>query len=396
VLSCAYLIKIEPKEYKTIGWTLWLAFNRGKPNSVWISALGYADDGSVCFGGVSALGLWQTNNKLTDGSPAGNYITVLTPDMSAVRYCSAIPGAGMAVIGNEDRQCWGVASGSVKGKPRALFFGGAVADEEVYGVKSKTPVKNALQDNFGGGWCDGYVVMLDLSKGTASAPVAPTAPQNAGPTRASFEIGAQGKNKNRQDAVPADGTVFYFNADFPKYVTVDAEVRDRARKFWPSFLCGKPDSGECIVKAGKLEPHFTVACNTIAQNKGSQDRRILGELVKNEQPPKLTFSLTALGPPKTQELTSIDKKGNPQARDIEYCEGQGTLELGSIKLNVSPRITFNYQGSKDGGVDSVRVNAWLKLTAKDLGLSALPPESEIDMRIGMSGTTQAAKPAKKK
>jgi hypothetical protein len=398
VLSCAYLIKIEPKEYKTIGWTLWLAFNRGKPNSVWISALGYADDGSVCFGGTSALGLWQTSNKLTDGTPAGNYITVLTPDMSAVRYCSAIPGAGMAVIGNDDRQCWGVASGSVKGKPRALFFGGAKADEEVYGVVSKTPVKNALQDNFGGGWCDGYVVMLDLSKGTVSTPVAPTAPQNAGPkpTRASFEIGAQGKNKNRQDTVPADGTVFYFNADVPKYVTVDAEVRDRAGKFWPSFLCGKPVSGECIVKAGKLEPQFSVACNTIAQNKGNQDRRILGELVKDEQPPKLTFSLTTLGPPKTQELTSIDKRGNPQARVVEYCEGQGTLELGATKLNVTPRITLNYQGSKDGGVDSVRINAWLKLTAKELGLNALPPDSEIDMRIGMSGTTQVAKPAKKK
>ncbi|MEI6232949.1 MAG: hypothetical protein WCT04_07850 [Planctomycetota bacterium] len=398
VLSCAYLIKIEPKEYKTIGWTLWLAFNRGKPNSIWISALGYADDGSVCFGGVSAQGLWQTSNKMTDGVPAGNYITVLTPDMSGVRYCSAIPGAGVTTIGNEERQCWGVASGSVNGKPRALFFGGAVADEEQYGVKSKTPVKNALQENFGGGWCDGYVVMLDLSKGAAPAQAATPANEkhDPKPTRASFEIGAQAKNRKRPDPIPADGTVFHFNADVPKYVTVDAEVRDRAGKFWPSFLSGKPVNGECVVKTAGLEPRFTVACNTIAQNKGDQSRRILGELVKNEQAPKFEFTLSALGPLKTQELSSVDKKGTAQTRTVEYFEGKGTLEFGAKKLDVAPRVTVGYRGPKEGGVDGVRLTAWLSLTAKELGLSALPPESEIDVRIGMSGTTLTANPAKKK
>ena len=398
VLSCAYLIKIEPKEYKATGWTLWLAFNRGKPNSIWISALGYADDGSVCFGGVSALGLWQTSNKMSDAVPAGNYISVLTPDMSGVRYCSAIPGSGVTTIGNDERQCWGVASGSVNGKPRALFFGGAVADEEQYGVKSKTPVKNAVQENFGGGWSDGYVVMLDLSKGTAPAQTTPPATEkhDAKPTRASFEIGAQVKNKKRPDPVPADGTTFHFNADVPKYVTVDAEVRDRAGKLWPSFLSGKPINGECVFKTTGLEPRFTVACDTIAQNKGDQSRRILGEFVKNEQPSKFVFSLSALGPLKTQELTAVGRKGNPETRVVEYFEGKGTLEIGAKKLDVLPRITINYQGPKEGGVDGVRLNAWLTLTAKELGLSALPPESEIDVRVGMSGTTLTADPAKKK
>ena len=396
VLSCAYLIKIDPIDFKALGWTIWLAFNRGKPNSIWIGALGYAGDGSVCFGGVSAMGLWQTNNKLTDGVPAGNYIAVLTPDMSGVRFCSAIPGAGAATIGNDERQCWGIASGNVNGKARALFVGGAVAEEEQYGVTTKTPVKNAMHENFGGGWCDGYIVMLDLSKGQAptatanataiATPVVAALKHDMKPTRASFEIGAQAKNKKRPDPVPADGTEFHFAPNVPKYVTVDAEVRDRAGKFWPSFLSGKPVSGTWRIKGAQPEANFAVACNTLAQNKGAQNRRILGELVQNEQPPKFEFTLLSIGAMKTQELSSIDKKGNPQTRVVEYFEAQGRLEIGAKKLDVAPRISVNYQGSKDGSVDSVHLNAWLTITGKELGLAAPGTDGEIDVRIGMSGT----------
>ncbi len=348
---------------------------------------------------MPALGLWQTSNKLTDAVPAGNYIAVLTPDMSGVRYCSAIPASGVATIGNDERKCWGVASGSVNGKPRALFFGGAVAYEEQYGVKSKTPVKNALQENFGG-WCDGYVVMLDLSKGS----VAPVTAQPAEiknekhepkPTRASFEIGAQGKSKKRPDPVPAEGTVFYFSPDVPRHITVDAEIRDRAGEFWPSFFAGKPVAGEFVFKSAQPEPRFTVACNTIAQNRGDQSRRILGELVKNEQAPKFAFALSSMGPLKTQELSSIGRKGNVETRTVEFFEGKGTLEIGSKKLDVSPRITVNYQGSKEGGADGVRLNAWLALTAKELALSAPDLGSVIDIRLGMSGTIQTSNPSKK-
>jgi hypothetical protein len=401
VLSCAYLIKIEPKEFKAIGWTLWLAFNHGKPNSVWIDALGYADDGSVLFCGRSAQGLWQTNNKLTDGVPAGNYIAALTPDMSGVRYCSSIPGAGAAVIGNDDRQCWGVASGTVQGKSRALFFGGAVAEEEQYGVKTKTPVKNAMQENFGGGWCDGYVVMLDLSKGDVAAKTAPSVvaeKSESKPTRASFEIGANGKGGKSKNApaLPTDGTSFHFHPDVPKYVTVDAEIRDRARKFWPSFLSGKPVSGEFVFKAAHPEAKLTVACTTICQNRGDQSRRILGELVKNELPPKFEFTLESIGPKKTQEFSSADKKGNPQTRTVEYYESKGVLEIGAKKLDVSPRITLNYQGPKNGPLETVKLNAWLTVSGKDLGLTAPGTEGEIDIRIGMSGTTQTSNASKKK
>lgn len=402
VLSCAYLIKLEPKEYKTIGWTLWLAFNRNKPNSVWIGSLGYAVDGSVCFGGTSAMGLWQTSNKLSEGAPAGNFITILTPDMSGVRFCSAIPGAGVTEIGNDGRQCWGIASGMVQGKQRALFVGGAVADEEQYGVKSKTPVKNALQSEFGGGWCDGYVVLLDLSATGSSSPTSTAMPspplKESGPTQASFEIGALSKAKRGKGAplLPAEGTVFHFLPNFPKWVTVDAEVRDRGGKFWPNFLSGKPLSGVLEYQASQIKANLTVNCSMLCQPKGDQHRHILGELVRNEQPPKFEFTLSAIGPAKTQTLTSVDSKGNSRSQTITYYEGQGTLELADRKINVNPRVTMNYQGSKDGGTNSVSLNAWLTSTGKELGLTAAGTDGEIDIRIGMSGTTNTEEVSNRK
>ena len=156
----------------------------------------------------------------------------------------------------------------------------------------------------------------------------------------------------------------------------------------------KSVGGEFVFKAVQLDAKLTVACTTIAQNKGDQSRRILGELIKNEQSPKFEFTLRTLGPLKTQELTSVGRKGNLETLTVEYYEGTGTLEIGTRKIDASPRITVNYQGPKGGAVDSVKLNAWLTLTAKELGLSAPAPEGVVDIRIGMSGTTLTANPAK--
>lgn len=153
VLSCAYIIKIETKNYKVVGGALWLAYtNRNKPNSVWINTLGFAGDGSVCFGGTSAWGLIETGNKLNNGQPTGPYITVLNKDCSSVRFSSVLPGAGITDVADGNR--WGIIRGKIKGKPVVLFVGGAGEGA----VTSKGP-----QAKYGGGLSDGYMVLLDLS-----------------------------------------------------------------------------------------------------------------------------------------------------------------------------------------------------------------------------------------
>jgi hypothetical protein len=163
VLSCAYLLKIETRNYKIMGGTLWLAYlSQNKPNSIWIDSLGLATDGSVCFGGTSAWGLVMTGNNLAGGAdPAGSYVAVLNRECTSLRFSSVIPACGKTDIAEGAR--WGIVRGTVQGKPRLLFLSGAVENEDVYGKTLTAPAVNALQGKYGGGLADGHLLLLDLS-----------------------------------------------------------------------------------------------------------------------------------------------------------------------------------------------------------------------------------------
>ncbi|HEX8912346.1 MAG TPA: hypothetical protein VF796_08290 [Humisphaera sp.] len=402
VLSAAYLIRIEPKDYKVTAWTLWLGIRAAnKPNSVWIDNMAVAADGTVLVAGRAAQGLWQTRNKLSDCPNSGDYVAVLRKDLDAVRFCSFLPGTA-ATEASYDKASWGIATGTVNGKPRALFLGGATGESETDGVKYATPTVNAAQPKFAGGWSDGYVVMLDLSQPAppATAQQAP-APVPGAPTSASFERSAQPKGKKAADA-PADGTTFAFRPDVPKWVTADVEFRDRAGKMWPSFAYGKPVEGSATVKGGHLQAAFSVACPNATQDKGDQSRRVLGELYQGSQPPVVKFTLKSLSAPKVMEIEGTDNKGKPQKRQVEYCDGVGVLEVGGRAINVTPRVTVAYgktqgvyksSGKYSDPADSVRLAAYVTLKAADLGLKALPPATEVDVRVGMSGLSP--EPSKK-
>ena len=331
-------------------------------------------------------------------------MAVLRPDLSAVRFCSMVPGSG-ATEASYDRAAWGIASGTVNGRTVALFVGGATGEGTESGVTTPTPTVNAAQTKFGGGWSDGYAVLLDLSgkrtdtDANATAAVAPTPPGSA-----NFERSTGGKGK-KADALPADGTTFQFKPDVPKWVTVDAEFRDAAGTMWPTFLYGKPVEGTAAVKGGGLEAAFTVACTSATQTKGDQSRRVLGELYQGNAPPTLRFTLDSVGGPKTVEVKSTDAKGKTQTKTIEYCDGKGTLEVAGRKLAVAPRVTYGFgktQGVYKGPgkftepAESVRVTAWLTLKASDLGLKSLPPDAAVEVRLGMSGLAPQAAGAPQK
>ena len=164
----------------------------------------------------------------------------------------------------------------------------------------------------------------------AAPPTAPAAPPlpPPGPTLASFERGAKGKGK-KAPPPPAEGTAFGFQPDVPRWVTADAEFRDRAGRFWPSFLYGKGVEGSAKVSfGGGLEGAFTVACTSAAQPKGDQSRRVLGELFRGEQPPALRLTIESLGKPRTQELAGTDGKGRPQPRHGRVLRGEGNAGVG--------------------------------------------------------------------
>lgn len=132
--SFAYLMRIEPQTYQAVSWTLWYSQWGRKANGAGIERTGEADDGSTCFAGGSAWGLRQTPNRLSASEPGGEYVAVLTPDLSGARYASIVPGAGMAQVG--DGCSWGIATGSPGGKGAGA---GAVPDGTVVEFSPTVP-----------------------------------------------------------------------------------------------------------------------------------------------------------------------------------------------------------------------------------------------------------------
>jgi hypothetical protein len=167
VLSIAYVIKIETKNYRVIGGTPWMSYQQkvNKPNSARINALAPAVDGSVCFAGEATWGLIQTGNAIGGGEPGGAYVAVLNSDCSSLRFSSAMPACGQTIIDDQsaDKGRWGIVSGLLNGKPVALFVCGAVERNTGYD-QNPPPAVNARQAGFGGGHVDGYALLLDLSK----------------------------------------------------------------------------------------------------------------------------------------------------------------------------------------------------------------------------------------
>jgi len=398
VLSAAYLIRLDPKNYRVLSWTVWVANDsspRNRPNSIWIEQLARTSDGSLAFAGKSAWGVWQTKDKLTEAEPEGEYLSVLNEDFTGLRFSSVIPGAGAADLndGAASRGSgWGIATGTVNGKSRVLFLAGSDGGRGAGDKLIPTPTRNAAQEKFGGGRSDGYVVLMELAKPSA-ATSAEVKPLVAGPTRSHFDRHARSADsKNAKN--PDEGTVFHFSSKYPTWVTVDAEIRDQSGKLWPGFMSGKPVDGSLKVAAAGFEGAITVACTTTCQPDGEPSGRLLGELLKDpKQPPSLVFRLESLGPVMTAEIKTIDK-GKETVRNVAYREGKGTLEFAGKKLAVAPRITTAYTTGKDGSVNGVRMNAYFTVKSGELGLSAIPADGLVDIRIGMSGTTLMQPPKK--
>lgn len=390
--SFSYLVRLEPKDFQVIGWTFWCSKYGHKANGIGITDLAFADDGSVCIAGGSAWGVIQTKNRISDkdAEPGGNYCAVFSSEMSRVRFCSVLPGVGGTSVTNDNN--FALATGLVDGKPRCLVLGGAVKEENVYGWVSPTPVKDAVQKDFAGGASDGWVMMLDLSKtAPPTTPLAPPRLQRLDAGRDSRPVGAKAKPASQSDLT------ITLSSTSPKYATVDAEFRDTKQKMWPNVMCGRPLSGTITVKDGKLNMQGQVSCDAWSQTRGEQDRRVLGEIITEEgKSPRLILSIDSLGEARTEEIKITDNHGKDSVRSLESAIAKGTLEIGSLRIPVTPKITWSFQSpGRDGAVNGIRMTAWMTFKGKILGLTGKLADEDIDARISWTGSVNSGVPPKK-
>ncbi|MEI7834501.1 MAG: hypothetical protein WCJ56_15035, partial [bacterium] len=277
-----------------------------------------------------------------------------------------------------------IGHGSVNGKARALFLGGATADGDVYGLVTKTPTLNPLQAEFGGGASDGYVVMVDLAAGTpvVKAPTPPSAPIR-------LLIVNEGVKKPETATV----TDFAFSATFPKWNHADAEIRVADGSYWPNFVAGNPDSGKATVTDTGVTGSLTANFNIWAQNQGKQDRRVLGQLFTDGTPPKFSLTVTSFAAKVTETLSYTDNKGATKERPVEYQTLDATLTIGNITVKVPFKAVGKRGGVAESALQRLNITAYATVKGSLLGLKDDLAEKDIDIRINVQGIDAAKIPA---
>ena len=423
------VVKLEGEDYNTVGCTKWQAETAHGVKIMRMNTLVPMADGNLCIAGMGGpKGVHETKSSLMpEGPSGGNYVAILNRDLASAVFSSVVGGAGEINIGSRS---WSAVSGTVNGRRKILLLTGAKETNTISGLAptaEKTPTTNAMQNAFGGGMLDGYVVLLDVPSPTD------TATRNL-PTRfdrLSFEILAGSKKDTA--LLPEDGAVFYFDSEFPRFVTADIEVRDaadcgvfygsketanstsgpaaqdggsnsggsaptrRGWPRWPNFAYGRSVQGELAWREGKFTGQATVSCSHWVQQEGDQRRRVLGELLtggSTNELPAMTFTVSDLGEMKTQEIPVTDApgKGKPAVKFVRYVEAQGKLEFAGRTLTVPVKCVIKYQTKlADNGVPGLAMETFFTVKGRDLGLTAMAND-EIDMRVGMRGTLTKSSP----
>ena len=188
---------------------------------------------------------------------------------------------------------------------------------------------------------------------------------------------------------PAPPTEFRVTSAFPKYVTADIEFRDPTGAKWPNFFNGKPanEAGAISLDPAKPAASFALLCEKMAQDRGDQSRRVLGELCPPEKPPAVTLTITAIGALQPAAAGAKDKVS-------ATADLTGTLEIAGRKLPVKAAATFrNHTGKGDEKNAALMLDGKFALKAGDLGLKTLAPTAAIEVRFGLTAYPAPPAPA---
>ena len=180
---------------------------------------------------------------------------------------------------------------------------------------------------------------------------------------------------------PAPSGAFYrVISSSPKYVTANLEFRDPTGAKWPNFFYGKPatDTGHLRLDGSKSIANFTLLLDKMAQDKGDQSRKVLGDLCAPEKYPAITLTVTGMSAPQDAATGGKDK-------GTQVAELTGTLELGGRKIPVKiPTKLRPHNGKGDEKNAALFLDGKATLPASALGLKTLAAETPIEIHFGLS------------
>ena len=177
-------------------------------------------------------------------------------------------------------------------------------------------------------------------------------------------------------------TSFAVTSAFPKYVTADIEFRDPSGAKWPNFFYGKPATDAGIIDLNPTKPtaSFTLVCDKMAQDRGDQSRRVIGELCAPEKPPVLTLTVSGIGPLQATVAGAKDKNKPGSSAELT-----GTLDIAGRKLPVKALTSFRQHDGKGYEKNAaLMLDGKFTIKASTLGLKTLAPTADIEVRFGMT------------
>jgi hypothetical protein len=121
----------------------------------------------------------------------------------------------------------------------------------------------------------------------------------------------------------------------------------------------------------------------MCQPKGDQGRKALGEIVREDAPPVVTFAVTSASALRKKTDTYTDSRGKERTKSYEYSVMQGVLDVGGRKVGIDAEATFKYRYGKSGDKpESVYIDMKFTVRGKDLGLKADDAPAAISVRVG--------------
>jgi polyisoprenoid-binding protein YceI len=176
-------------------------------------------------------------------------------------------------------------------------------------------------------------------------------------------------------AAPAQeaATEYHVTSAFPKYVTADIEFRDPSGAKWPKFFYGKPanESGRIVFDPAKPAANFALLYDQMAQDKGDQSRKVLGEL---PHPLTAALTITAMG--------AIEPVAKSKDKSTHTAELAGTLEIAGRKIPVKAPASFRrHDGKGDEKNPALMLDAQFTIRAATLGLKA---PGDVAVRFGLT------------
>jgi len=194
--------------------------------------------------------------------------------------------------------------------------------------------------------------------------------------------------------MPAPGQEFFFEPGSFRYYSADIEFRDPTDRKWPNFFYGKPAGGTHRYDPAAPQASFTVVFDKMAQPRGDQSRKVLGELCKGDAPPTVSLTVSAMKPPAVEKV-EVDTGKGKVIREVELCELDAVLAVGDRKINIRPKASFNYHASREGAIERVSIEARFTIHAAALGLKDMPGDSEIAVRFCVNGSVSKGTAGKK-